>query len=187
MPDLAPDSAEAEIRDLEIPIFVDEEVLGLEVAVEDPAGVAVSDGGDKLLEVAAAEIFREAGFGDLGEKLAALDEVHDEIDLRLGGEDLVELDDVGVVEPPHDGNLALDVGHQAARGGDLLLADNLDGHALPRAYISRVVDLGKGPASEEPPHLVLSEQGVVVVAVGNIFDLWHEIAMPEIEPRFDQK
>lgn len=48
---LVGDSAEAEVEDLEIAVLVEQEILGLEVAVEDATGVAESDGGDQLLEV----------------------------------------------------------------------------------------------------------------------------------------
>ncbi|KAK2992705.1 hypothetical protein RJ640_025208 [Escallonia rubra] len=121
--------------------------------------MAVSDGGDELLKVLAAEIFAELALGDLGEELAALDELHDEIDFGFGGEDFEELDDVGVTQAAHDGYLALDVGHQA-RADDLLLVDNFDGDAKAGLDVPGVVDLGEGAAAEEPAQFVLAEHGV---------------------------
>ncbi|KAK6935645.1 hypothetical protein RJ641_032675 [Dillenia turbinata] len=182
--DLIAHSAEPKVGNLEVAILVDEEVLGLEVAVEDAAGVAVGDSGDELLEVAAAEVLREAALGNLGEELAALEEFHDEVDLGLRSEDLVKLDDVGVVEAAHDGDLALDVGHQGGGGaaGEPLLADDLDGHALPGIHLPRVVHLGEGPAPQQLPHFILAEQGLVPVIAAApeqqrdlqaMFDLWH--------------
>ncbi|KAK6927183.1 hypothetical protein RJ641_008902 [Dillenia turbinata] len=163
--DLIADGAEPKVGDLEVAILVEEEVLGLEVTVEDATGVAVSDGGDKLLEVAAAEVLGEAALGDLGEELAAFEEFHDEVDLGLRSENLVKLDDVGVVEAAHDGDLALDVGHQGGGGAadKPLLADDLDGHALPRTHLPRVVHLGEGPAPQQLPHFIFAEQGLVPV------------------------
>ncbi|KAK3006603.1 hypothetical protein RJ639_016498 [Escallonia herrerae] len=137
--DLTGDGTEPEIRHLQIAVFVEEEVFRFQVSVVDSAGVAVSDGGDELLKVLAAEIFAEFAFGDLGEELAALDELHDE--------DFEELDDVGVTQAAHDGYLALDVGHQA-RAYDLLLVDDFDGDAQAGLDVPGVVDLGEGAAAE---------------------------------------
>ena len=63
----------------------------------DSPRVAVTDGGDQLLEVTTAEILAEASeFGDFVEELSSFDELHREEDLCLRGHDLVEPDDVGV-------------------------------------------------------------------------------------------
>ncbi|RDX80669.1 hypothetical protein CR513_38752, partial [Mucuna pruriens] len=110
--DLIRNGAQAEIGNLQIAVLVEEEILRFEVAVENAAGVAVSDGGDELVEVSPAEVLGEAALGDLGEELAAADEVHDEENFGLSGEDLVEAHDVGVVEPAHDRDFALHVSGQ---------------------------------------------------------------------------
>lgn len=79
----------------------------------DPVRVAISNGGDQLPEILTAEIFGEPTLGDLREKLTPFDELHDEVDLGPGSQNLVELDDVTVAKTAHDGDLALDVGHQS--------------------------------------------------------------------------
>nr|POE44548.1 hypothetical protein CFP56_79726 [Quercus suber] len=55
---------------LQIPIFVEEEIFRLEIAVEHASGVAVTDDEDQLLETPAAEIFAEPAPRDLREELA---------------------------------------------------------------------------------------------------------------------
>lgn len=42
-------ASETEVADFEVAVFVDEEILRLEVAVEDSVGVAVSDSGEELV------------------------------------------------------------------------------------------------------------------------------------------
>lgn len=64
--------------------------------------VAEFDGGDKLLEVAAADVFFQSAFGDLLEEFAAADVLHDEVDFGFGGHDLVELDDVWMADAAED-------------------------------------------------------------------------------------
>ncbi|KAJ6804142.1 putative CBL-interacting protein kinase 6 [Iris pallida] len=121
----AGEGAEAEVGDLEVAAVVEEEVLRLEVAVVDAAGVAEGDGGEELAEVAAGGVLAEAAVaGDAGEELAAADELHGEVDLGAGGHDLVELHDVGVGDHLHGGDLPLDL-LRHADAEHLLLGDHL--------------------------------------------------------------
>jgi hypothetical protein len=76
---------EAEVGDLEEAVGVEEEVLGLEVAVADPLAVAVLDALEELPEVEAGRGLVEPALGDdLVEQLAARDELEDDEDLLLG-------------------------------------------------------------------------------------------------------
>ncbi|CAL5389987.1 unnamed protein product [Camellia sinensis] len=112
--DLILHSAESEIGDSELPILIEEEILGLQISVKDAARVTVSDGGDQLLEVFTAEIFAEPSFGDLGEKLSSFGELHHEVDLRLRRQNFKETNDVRVAQPAHDSDLPLNVRRQAS-------------------------------------------------------------------------
>ena len=150
------DRAEPKVGDFEVPVLVEEEILRLDVAVEDAAGVAEGDGGDELLEVLAGDLLLEPPLGDFVEELAAADVLHDEVDLGFRGHDLEELDDVGVADAAEDGDLALDVGDEAALE-DLLLVDDFDGDALVCLDVAGEVDLGEGPVAEELAHLVAAE------------------------------
>jgi len=155
--ELISDRREAEIGDLEVAALVDEEVLGLEVPVEDAPGVAEADGGDELLEVPPRGVLLEAALGDAREELPAADELHDEVDLGLGGHDLEEADDVWVAHAAEDGDLALDVRDEAVAEG-LLLVEHLDGDGLAGVGVAGVVDLGEGAVAEQAAQLVAAEQ-----------------------------
>lgn len=45
----AESTGETEVADLEVAVFVDEKVLGLEIAVQDAVGVAVADSEEELV------------------------------------------------------------------------------------------------------------------------------------------
>ncbi|KAF3776067.1 hypothetical protein EJ110_NYTH47594 [Nymphaea thermarum] len=79
---------------------------------------------DAVEETVVADLFRDGGEAEF-EEHPTLHELHDEVNLGLGGEHLEEADDVGVAQPPHDGDLPLDVGDEAAVH-DPLLAHHLD-------------------------------------------------------------
>lgn len=115
--------------------------------MEDAAGVAITDGGDELLEVATGLVFVETAFvGDFREEFAAFGEFHDEVDFGLGGENLVEPHDVRLAEAAHDGDLALHVPGESV-SCDFLLVDHLHRHALPVLRVPRVVHLRERAAS----------------------------------------
>lgn len=119
--------------------------------------MAESDGRDQLLEVLAGDVFLETTLGNLLEELSAVDELHDEVDLGLGGHDLEELDDVGVADAAEDGDLALDVGDESALE-DLLLVDDLDGDALIGLDVACMVDLGEGTVTQKLADLEAAEE-----------------------------
>ncbi|GFP90208.1 cbl-interacting protein kinase 5, partial [Phtheirospermum japonicum] len=122
--------AQPEIGDFQLAVFVKEEVLGLQITMVNAATVAEIDGGDQLLKVVAGGVLAEPAPGDLGEELAAADELHGEVDLGLAGHDLVELDNVGVaLHHLHDRDLALHLFHHTD-ADHFLLADDLHRHAL---------------------------------------------------------
>ncbi|KAF7814500.1 hypothetical protein G2W53_028469 [Senna tora] len=144
-----------EVGNLEILVLVEEEILRLQIPMRDVAAVAEIDGADELLEVLPRDVFPELPLGDLGEELAASDVLHDEEDLGLGGHDFLELDDVGMADQAHDGDLLLDLPHEPLFILELLLLDDLDGHALVGHQVPPVVDLREVPLPEEPPHLLM--------------------------------
>ena len=141
-------SREPEIRELEVAVAVDQEILGLQVAVQHAVAVAVADALAQLAhefldhhvaEAHAAEVWARA----LGESLAApavadgegfhvflqveVEELHDEVQLvAVGVHDVEQADDVGVVHLLQEGDLA-DGG-----GGDTFIfgfeADFLQGY-----------------------------------------------------------
>lgn len=154
------EGGEAEVGDLEVAGGVEEEVLWLEVSVGDAMAVAEAESGDELREVAAGEGLREAAAaGELGEELAATGEVDDEVDLGLGGEDLVDFEDVGVVvEAAHGVDLA-DYAWLHAGVNGFRFVDDFHGHGGTVDEGSPLVDLGEAATAEEARQLVLSEDG----------------------------
>ena len=135
---------EFEIRNFQISIIVEQEILGFKVAVINPTRVAKSDGRDQLLEVLASYVLFEPTFGNLVEQLAASHVFHDEVDFGFRGHDFEELHDVRVSDTAEDRDLALDVSDQTSFE-DFLLVDYLDGHAFVGFHVSSVVDFREGP------------------------------------------
>ncbi|KAJ6795135.1 putative CBL-interacting protein kinase 7 [Iris pallida] len=161
---LVGERGEAEVGELEVAVTVEEEVLGLDVAVGDAVGVAEAEGGEELLEVAArgglgqAAVAREAG-----EELPAAGVLHDQVDAGLGGHDLVQPENVGVGrEPPHGRDLAED--HRAhARPHRGLLVKDLHRHGGAVGEGPGEVDLREGAPAQEPAQLVPAEEDFLLL------------------------
>nr|GMC95430.1 hypothetical protein CR513_38752 [Ipomoea batatas]GME11963.1 hypothetical protein CR513_38752 [Ipomoea batatas] len=144
-----------EIRHLQVPLLVQQQILGLEVAVVNAAGVTVINGGDQLLEILTAEIFAESALSNLPEKLPSLGVLHDSVHLSPGSEDFVEAHDMRVTQAAHDRNLPHDVTGETSF---TLFADGFNRHVLPRWDDPGVIHLGGGPTTEDLAHLVLVEE-----------------------------
>jgi hypothetical protein len=101
--ELLGESREAEVRDFEVSVFVQEEVLWLHVAVSHAVSVAEAESRDQLVEVTARGLFCQfASARDFGEKLASRGEFDHEIDLGFRRHDFVDFKNVWVVvEFPH--------------------------------------------------------------------------------------
>lgn len=83
--------------------MVDDNVLGLDVAVEDVLAVEVFEGGEDLDEAVAGLVFAEAlDFAEVVEELAPGAVLEGEGDEVGGLEGVVHSKDVGVVEVNHD-------------------------------------------------------------------------------------
>jgi hypothetical protein len=168
---------EAEVQDAGVPLAVDHDVRGLEVAVDDGRGarVGVVDGERDLGEglqhpFRGGEVGRDVsgaqrGLQRLVERLA-VDELHADIEFLVDAADVVDGNDAGVAQPDRAagfleehpaalvdqvGGLASDVGAQAF-DGDVLREESVPGEA----------DLADAAAAEFPDQDVLAE------AVGGI-------------------
>ena len=144
----------AEVCDLNVFVAVEEEVLGLQVAVRDVEAMAVVDSRDDLLEVAEGFLGGEAALAaQVVEELAALDIFKDEVQLGRGLPDVIEAHDVRVLDKLHDDDLALDAVQDAVR----LVAETVEGHAgveegrlgydLHRSVLARLGMAGEAYAS----------------------------------------
>mmetsp|Transcript_104626 Transcript_104626/g.272328 ORF Transcript_104626/g.272328 Transcript_104626/m.272328 type:complete len:458 (-) Transcript_104626:231-1604(-) len=122
----------------------EQEVLGLQVAVAHVIFVHVVERPDDLLHEDGGLDLREVPrLDDAVEELAARGELHDQINVAVVLEGLVEFDDVGVVHHFHDGDLlleAVDVLH-------LRLGDGLAG---PNGARGLVLRLGHGAIGALP-------------------------------------
>uniref|UniRef100_A0A0A9CYR9 Uncharacterized protein n=1 Tax=Arundo donax TaxID=35708 RepID=A0A0A9CYR9_ARUDO len=146
--DVSGERAEPEVGDLEVASIIEEQVLGLEVAVVHPAAVAEVDGGDVLVEVPPRDVLPDAPSArDAGEELPATDELK-RVDLGARGHHLVQLDDVGV-------------GHHLlrhARALHLVLGQHLHHDAPPCAHVPHGVHPPEVAVPQHPPQLVLPLQ-----------------------------
>ena len=70
-----------------------------------------------------------------------------------------------MADTAEDGDLALDVGHEAALE-DLLLVDDLDGDAFSGLDVAGVVNLRVGSVAEEFSNLETAEKEVCVFLLG---------------------
>mmetsp|Transcript_18364 Transcript_18364/g.21664 ORF Transcript_18364/g.21664 Transcript_18364/m.21664 type:complete len:226 (-) Transcript_18364:25-702(-) len=129
-------ASKAEVDDLDVVVLVEEDVLGLEIAMGEAARVDVVDALEQLLEVELADLLSEGtGVGDVVEELATSDHLLDDIgnvlalatSLLQGGLLLkvVVAHDIVVVE---------------LRGGLNLLAEQLEG-SLVEVGVGEVEDL----------------------------------------------
>ena len=109
---------QAKVGQLEPSVARYEQVLRLEVAVHDAAGVAEGQPADALEEVGLDQVRGEHavdGFHVLLEVL--VEELEDEVELAVGLDAVLELDDVVVLELPEEADLP------QGRGGDALVLD----------------------------------------------------------------
>lgn len=135
---------EPEVRYLEVTVLVQEKVLGLHVAVCDAVLVAEAQRRDQLLEVAArGGLGKLAAAADLGEELAARGELHDEVDLCLGGHDFVDFEDVWVVFEASHGHDLSDYPRLHGRIDSFGLVDDLHRHCRVVDHGPGLVDLGE--------------------------------------------
>lgn len=140
-------SGEAEVDDFGFALFggaLKEEVFGFEVAVDDAELVEVADAVEYFLHDACAHGLGDAAFADdVFEELAARAQLHDDVQVALVVEGLVELDDVGMVDLSQSADL---IDEQLHVDVDRVLVDGLH-----RELLARVVDEVCRPHRAEVP------------------------------------
>ena len=99
---------EAEVEDLDDAVLRDHDVLGLQVPVDDPGGVRLGEPvGDLAGDVEQAPRRQRPGLQDFPQGLP-LDELHRDEDRGVGGSDVVDRDDVGVIQAGGGARLLLE-------------------------------------------------------------------------------
>ena len=132
-----------------------------QVAVREAVRVDVGQRGEDLREVEARDGRREALVPpQLGEELAARDELHDEIHLFFVLERAEERHDEGVAEPREDGALVLDVALV------VVLGDVALGHGLERDELAVLPELGERDLRSNRSYSIVSTQ-LVLISVEN--------------------
>ena len=155
---LLDERGETEVEDLRGAVVVDDDVGGLDVAVEDAAPVR---GGEPAREVD-ADGERAAPFErprQRGERLAA-HELADEVRLLGVLADAVDGDDVGMLDARR--RARLDEEALARRGVGLEVGDELDGHVTGEHRVLGEVHLAHLPRAER------REEDVVVELFGGL-------------------
>lgn len=138
-------------------LAAEQKVLGLEIAVRNAVLVHVRGRGEDLAhEQRGVGLCEGAARDDLVVELAAADELEHHEDLVLRRDDVVELDDVGVLELAHDLDLALE--NLELVCVLLLLVDHLDRNLAPRRLLHPFVHDAEPSAPHLAPLLVLVVQ-----------------------------
>ncbi len=143
---------DAEVHQVGLARFVQEDVVGLDVAVDDAALVGVVEGPQdrhgQVRDLLDAEL---AARVQAAAEAAAGDVLHDDVSLPGLPSDLVDGGDVGVVQPP--GRLGFD--HELFEGFlalravlQELVADELDGDFAVDVRVERLVDDAHAPPAE---------------------------------------
>ena len=151
--------AEAEVGQLDVAILVDQDVVGLDVAVDEAQVVDTLDGAGELADVEAGErLAEDLELYEQVHEVAARHIVHDKVEALLVLERVVEFDDPFVVGLGQDVPLGLDVRRLVAVE-DVTLVEDLHGvEALAVVPLADQVDLAEGAEAE---HLHVLEHAFV--------------------------
>jgi hypothetical protein len=144
------------VEDLELAIPGHEKILGLEIAMDD----AVIVGGGKPMSDRDRDLHRFAdGQGPRGQALAQcvpFEDLRDEERLTIGLADIVNMKDIGVVEPSDGSRLELEPALAAWVGGERRGKD-LESHIPPQPGIAGAVDLSHTAGAKLVEHFVGAE------------------------------
>ena len=149
---------EAEVEDLDAPVLRDEDVLGLQVAMDDALLVRRREAVGDLRRVVDRPALRETPAGERRAERLPLEKLLDDIGRAVVAPDVVDRGDVGVVEDPGRLGLLLEAA-QAVRvlreGG----GQDLDGDVAREARILRPIDLAHASGADLAEDLVGTELG----------------------------
>ena len=149
---------QAEIEDLDLSIGRDEQVLGLQVAVDDDPRVCGSEPArrlrDQLERLPDAEVTLPQ---PLTQRLA-LEQLGDDVGMALRHAEVVHRQDVGVLERRQRPRLCLEATQTSGlpRG---LVGKNLDRHFSAEAAVAGAVDLSHAAGADRRQDLVGSQPG----------------------------
>ena len=137
---------DAEVEDLDVPVLRDEDVLGLDVAVDDPLlvrrGKAVSD-----LDGVVDGLLRRQGSAELFAERFALQKLRDDEGASLVRPDVVDDEDVGVIELGGGAGFLLEAREAFGIRGEAGV-DDLDRDVTAEPRVPRPVNLAHAARAE---------------------------------------
>ena len=149
---------EAEVEDLDAAVVGDEEVFGLEVAVDDAFQVRGREPMGDLQRAVDCLARREPPACELRPERLAFEELLDDVGSPLVRADVVDRGDVGVVEDARRLRLLLEA-PEAVGVGRERSRQHLDRHFAAEPRILRAVDLSHSPGADLAEDLVRTETG----------------------------
>ena len=102
-------SRESEVRDFDVEVLVEQNILWLQVAVADAERVEIFEAVNNLAEEPRGLLVRQAPvLNEVVEELAVRRVLEHDVEITRALEDVDQLEKVGVVDEPHERNFALD-------------------------------------------------------------------------------
>ena len=144
---------QAEIEDLDQAVGGDEDVLGLQVAVDDAAAVRRGQAAGDLLRVRQGLAQRQRAAAERAAQRLAVEQLGDDVGPPVGGADVVDRDDVRVVERGGGARFQLEA-VEALRIGREARRQHLDGDVAAEARIAGPIDLAHAAGAEQRDDLV---------------------------------
>nr|KYP75810.1 hypothetical protein KK1_020016 [Cajanus cajan] len=133
---------QSEIRYLENSILIQKQILRLQIPVINTPTVAKIDSTDQLLKVLPCLVLMESTFSYPVEKFTPFGIFYDEVNLGLGGQNLIKLQNIGVFNQFHNRYLSLGLILQP-NFQNFLLVDHLNGNTLTSSEVPCMVNLCK--------------------------------------------
>lgn len=142
-------------------LLVDEQIVGLEIAVDDAAAVEMLNTQDDLSEVFLNPVLWETAKDfDQGRAVTTIEIFHHEVEVVLAGKGPVELgNEIALALPHHDGSLSFDVADLVLRHHVRLLQD-FDGEVLASRFLLGQVDAAKSTFADGLDNLKVFDGGL---------------------------
>lgn len=135
---------EPKVSDDDILVAVEQQVLELQISVNNASLVQVADTGDKLGEqLTRRAVLQIAVVEDVVEQLTARRILEDDADVALSLNHLMQADNVRVVEPAQDVDLAVDLGQTVRVAAQSLSPYELDGNLDAAVALPAHLDLAE--------------------------------------------